>query len=127
MTGMQTKPSVQELKMASANTSSAGTQFIVPKKRRSSISWSVDRPCPISSIRFWVAGKRAIPSYDCCPWDFYESFVSFTSGLRLVQRNNGTGVRVITAYTITHDSNESDSNPVIFVLLEVVRPQFKIV
>jgi hypothetical protein len=127
MTGMQTKPSVQELKMASANTSSAGTQFIVPKKRRSSISWSVDRPCPISSIRFWVAGKRAIPSYDCCPWDFYESFVSFTSGLRLVQRNDGTGVRVITAYTITHDSNESDSNPVIFVLLEVVRPQFKIV
>jgi hypothetical protein len=57
--------------MASADTSSAGTQFIVPKKRRSSISWSVDRPCPISLIRFWVAGKRAIPrvslNRDGCP------------------------------------------------------------
>lgn len=93
--------------MASADTSSAGTQFIVPKKRR-------------STMRFWVAGKRAIPSYDCCPWDFYESFVRFTSGLRLVQRNDGTDVRVITAYTKTRESNESDSNSI----LEIQHPNF---
>jgi hypothetical protein len=108
--------------MASADTSSTGTQSVVPKKRRSSISWSVDRPCPISSIRFWVAGKRAIPNYDCCPWDFYESFVRFTSGLCLVQRNDGTDVRVITAYTITRDNNESDSKG--SSILEIQHPNF---
>ncbi len=108
--------------MASANTSPAETQFIVPKKRRSSISWSVDCPCPISSIRFWVAGRRAIPSYNWCPWDFYESFVSFTAGLHLVQRNDGTDVRVITSYTITRDSNGSDSNG--SSILEIQHPNF---
>jgi hypothetical protein len=44
--------------MASADISSAGTQFIVPKKRRSSISWSVDRPCPISLYGSGLQGKE---------------------------------------------------------------------
>jgi hypothetical protein len=39
-----------------------------------------------------------------------------------VQRNDGTDVRVITAYTITCDSNESDSNG--SSILKIQHPNF---
>jgi len=90
--------------MAFADTSLAETQSIVPKKRRSSVSESVNRLCLISS-RFWAAGKRAILNYNCSPWDFYELFVRFKSGLRLVHRKDGTDVRVITPFIEIHDDN----------------------
>ncbi len=107
--------------MESSDISLAGTQSIIPKKRRS-LSWSVNRPCPISSLRFWVAGKRAIPSYDCSPWDFYEPFVIFKSGLRLVQCNGGTNIQVMTAYNLIHNSSVSSSD--ISRIPEIQHPNF---
>jgi hypothetical protein len=97
-------PSIQESKMASADTSSAEIQSIVLKKYCSSVSESVNCLCLISS-RFWAAGKRAIPNYNCSPWDFYKLFVRFKSGLYLVYCNNRTDIRVITLYIEIYNSN----------------------
>jgi hypothetical protein len=109
-------PSIQESKMASADTSSAEIQSIVPKKRCSSVSESVNCLYPIS-FRFWAAGKRAIPNYNYSPWDFYKLFVRFKSGLHLVYRNNGTDVQVITLYIEIYNSNR-------FNILQIQYPNF---
>ena len=47
---------------------------------------------------FWSAGLTEIPSFASNPWDFYEPFLTLSSGRRLVLCNDRTAVREIRGF-----------------------------
>jgi hypothetical protein len=44
---------------------------------------------------FWSVGERAIPSFICSPWDFYENFIELHKWEFLVLCNDRSTVRLI--------------------------------
>ncbi|KFY64594.1 hypothetical protein V496_03167 [Pseudogymnoascus sp. VKM F-4515 (FW-2607)] len=57
---------------------------------------SLEQPAPSSTEKeFWSAGLTEIPSFASNPWDFYEPFLTLSSGRRLVLSNDRTVVRDI--------------------------------
>jgi len=57
---------------------------------------SLEQPAPSSTEKeFWPAGLTEIPSFASNPWDFYEPFLTLSSGRRLVLSNDRTVVRDI--------------------------------
>lgn len=53
------------------------------------------RPSLRADRELWSAGERAIPSFACNPWDFYEKFIELRTGSFLVLCNDRSTVRVI--------------------------------
>ncbi|KFZ19012.1 hypothetical protein V501_00861 [Pseudogymnoascus sp. VKM F-4519 (FW-2642)] len=63
---------------------------------------SLEQPAPSSTKEeFWSAGLTEIPSFASNPWDFYEPFLTLSSGRRLVLCNDRTAVREIRGFNTT--------------------------
>ncbi|OBT59289.1 hypothetical protein VE04_00393 [Pseudogymnoascus sp. 24MN13] len=57
---------------------------------------SLEQPAPSSTEKeFWSTGLTEIPSFASNPWDFYEPFLTLSSGRRLVLCNDRAAVREI--------------------------------
>ncbi|KFY42373.1 hypothetical protein V494_02448 [Pseudogymnoascus sp. VKM F-4513 (FW-928)] len=71
-------------------------------ERRPTRLISLEQPAPSSTEKeFWSTGLTEIPSFDSNPWDFYEPFLTLSSGRRLVLCNDRTSVREIRGFNTT--------------------------
>ncbi|KFY45789.1 hypothetical protein V495_02812 [Pseudogymnoascus sp. VKM F-4514 (FW-929)] len=71
-------------------------------ERRPTRLISLEQPAPSSTEKeFWSTGLTEIPSFASNPWDFYEPFLTLSSGRRLVLCNDRTSVREIRGFNTT--------------------------
>jgi hypothetical protein len=68
-------------------------------ERRPTRLISLEQPAPSSTEKeYWSTGLTEIPSFASNPWDFYEPFLTLSSGRRLVLCNDRTSVREIRGF-----------------------------
>jgi hypothetical protein len=116
------------LETAPADIPAAILILTIRKRRCTSTSLYPTHPAPrISRKEFWTTRIRKIPSFRCNPWDFYEPFLKFGSGLSLVLCNNGTEVRTMRIFDHARKAQpkgEESEGEEPFPLLEIQHPNF---
>jgi hypothetical protein len=106
------------LERAPADTATPQTPAM-RKRRCTSTSLCSTHPAPrVARKEFWTARMKAIPSFRCDPWDFYEPFLKLGSGPSLVLCNSGAEIRVMRTSGIASECDE------VYCFPEIQHPNF---